>query len=260
MPKLDNLCEAPRKDLHIFYVLDTSGSMKDEKISALNHAMEESISALKTLAKSNADAKLKIAVLEFNSGCKWVTTNGPEDAEEDFHYEYLKAGGLTDVGIALKELNKKLSRHEFLGAMTGALMPIIIFMSDGQATDNYLPELEKIRENRWFANGTKIGFALGDDADVKMISSVVGNSEAVIKTSDLELFKRLIRFVTVHTSMLRSATATSDTVATGKDIVDDAKKELGISKEMSVKLNDDDYNKESDLPVDDSDGWDDGNW
>ena len=67
-------------------------------------------------------------------------------------------------------------------------MPVIIFMTDGYATDDWEPKLDKVRESRWFCRATKIGFALGDDADRKMIASVVGNSEAVIQTNDLELF------------------------------------------------------------------------
>ena len=174
MPSTDRLTESPRKELHVFYVLDTSGSMDGAKISALNHAMEECTEALKTLAKSNGDAKLKIAVMEFNSGCKWITSNGPEDLEEDFEYEYLQAGGLTDIGAALRELNNKLSRHAFLNSMTGALMPVIIFMTDGYATDDYTRALEEIRKNRWFARGTKIGFALGDDPVIELAEPVPG--------------------------------------------------------------------------------------
>lgn len=78
MPSTNSLTESPRKELHVFYVLDTSGSMEGAKISALNHAMEETTEALKTLAKNNGDAKLKVAVMEFNSGCKWITSNGPK--------------------------------------------------------------------------------------------------------------------------------------------------------------------------------------
>ena len=147
MPRINNLSESPRKELHVFYVLDTSGSMEGAKISALNHAMEECTEALKTLARSNGDARMKIAVMEFNSGCKWITSNGPEDLEEDFEYEYVKAGGLTDIGAALKELNSKLSRHEFLNSMTGALMPVIIFMTDGEPTDDWRSAVENITEN-----------------------------------------------------------------------------------------------------------------
>lgn len=258
MPKITNLEEAPRKELHVFYVLDTSGSMQGAKISALNHAMEECTDALTELAKSNGDAKLKIAVMEFNTTCRWVTPYGPE-ALEDFEWDYLKEGGITNIGEALEELNNKLSRHEFLKSMTGALMPVIIFMTDGYATDDYEKALGKIRQNKWFKRGTKIGFAIGEDdeVDLKMISSVVGNSEAVIKTTDLELFKRLIKFVTVTASMLVSQSQTT-AVATGGDaIVQEAKKQLDLSKDVSPQLNDNDYNKEDTTADDD---WDDDNW
>lgn len=259
MPNTNSLTESPRKELHVFYVLDTSGSMEGAKISALNHAMEECTEALRTLARGNGDAKLKIAVMEFNTGCKWITSNGPEDLEEDFEYEYLKAGGLTDVGAALKELNDKLSTHAFLNSMTGALMPVIIFMTDGHATDDYTKELEKIRQNRWFARGTKIGFALGDDPDVKMVSSVVGNSEAVIKTTDLELFKRLMKFVSVTPSVLVSQSTTTETKVTGEKIVKQAKEQFGDSFESGGDLPLHEYNKEPEPPVDDED-WDDIDW
>jgi len=259
MPNIQNLEESPRRELHVFYVLDTSGSMSGERISQLNHAMEECTEALKKLAQNNGDAKLKIAVLEFNSGCRWITSNGPEDLEEDFEYEYLKAGGVTDMGTALKELNSKLSRHAFLNSVTGALMPVIIFMTDGKATDDYAKELTEIRKNRWFARGTKIGFAIGDDADEKMISEVVGNSEAVLKVTDLELFKKLMKFVSVTASMLVSQSATTETASTGADIVKQAKADLDISDEITVHLDADDYDKEPDPPADDDD-WDDGNW
>lgn len=260
MPSTENLTESPRKELHVFYVLDTSGSMEGAKISALNHAMEECTEALKTLAKSNGDAKLKVAVMEFNSGCRWITYNGPEDLEEDFEYEYLEAGGLTDIGAALKELNSKLSQHAFLKSMTGSLMPVIIFMTDGYATDDYEGELEEIRKNRWFARGTKIGFALGEDPDVKMISSVVGNSEAVIKTTDLELFKRLMKFVSVTASMVVSQSHTTETGTTGADIVKQVTTEgdTNISDSI-VNLEPSQYNPEGKIDASD-DGWDDDDW
>ena len=259
MPNPNNLTASPRKEMHVFYVLDTSGSMSGERISKLNHAMEECTEALKTLAKSNGDAKLKIAVMEFNSGCRWITSNGPEDME-DFEYEYLESGGLTDIGAALKELNNKMSRHAFLNSMTGALMPVVIFMTDGYATDDYKDALEEIRKNRWFRRGTKIGFAIGEDPDVKMISEVVGNSEAVIKTTDLDLFKRLMRFVTVTASMLVSQSSTTETASTGKDVVAKAPGELGVSPDVIVHLDDNQYDKEPDPPADSDDDWDDGEW
>lgn len=262
MPNLEtDFKEAPRKDLHVFYVLDTSGSMDGTPISMLNRAMEETTQALKEVAKSNGDAKLKIAALEFNTSCKWVTSNGPEDLEEDFIWDPRKAGGLTDIGAALNELNTKLSRKAFLNSMTGALMPIIIFMTDGFATDNYEKALETIRRNRWFQHGTKIGFAIGDNPDLKMISSVVGNSEAVIRTTDLELFKKLIRLVSVTASKLVSESTTTGTAPTAADIVKDAIDTVdgADSSDVTVTLPPSSYNPEptpAPAPID----WDDGDW
>lgn len=259
MPSIGDLTGTPRKEMHVFYVLDTSGSMDGAKISMLNHAMEECTDALKDLAKSNADAELKIAVLEFNSGCKWVTSNGPE-ALEDFEWDKVEAGGLTDIGAALKELNSKLSRHAFLSSMTGALMPVIIFMTDGYATDDYNKALEEIRKNRWFARGTKVGFAIGDDADAKMIASVVGNSEAVIKTSDLDLFRRLMKFVSVTASMLVSQSTTAETATTGPVIVEMVKKGGDVPETVTVDIPDDEYNPEPE-PATGGDDWgDDEEW
>ena len=243
MPKTTEFDSVPRKELHVFYVLDTSGSMEGAKISQLNHAMEECTSALRELAKSNADAELKIAVLEFNSGCNWITSNGPEKLE-DFEWDKVDAGGLTDIGAALRELNAKLSRHAFLSSMTGALMPVIIFMTDGYATDDYNKALDEIRKNRWFARGTKVGFAIGEDPDVRMIASVVGNSEAVIRTTDLDLFRRLIRFVSVTASMLVSQSTTPDSATDGAGIIDQLKKEGEIPEEVTVDIPPTEYNPE----------------
>ena len=256
MPTTNELTDMPRKDLHIFYILDTSGSMEGTKISALNHAMDETIEALRTLSKQNGDARLKIAVLNFNTGAEWITKNGPEYLEEHFEYEYLEAGGLTDMGAALRKLNSKLSQHEFLGSMMGALMPVMIFMTDGYATDNYEEALEEIRKNRWFARGAKIGFALGEDADVKMISSIVGNSEAVIRVTDNELFRRLMRFVSVTSSVVRSRSATADNTPTGAEIL---KQVDGIPDAAKVSLDKADYSPEP-VSAGEDDDWGDDTW
>ena len=249
MPNINRLDEVPRKDLHVIYVLDTSGSMSDEPIAMLNRAVTETVEALKELAKKNADAKLKIGVLQFNSSAKWVTSHGPEEVE-DFVLEELKSGGLTDVGAALKELNDKLSRKKFLASMAGAYMPVIIFMSDGYPTDDYDSALTEIRKNNWFSKGIKIGIALGDKPDYKMIASVVGNSEAVIKATDLEFFKRIIKFVSVTSSVLASQSATTRTRNSGSDVTQIGK-DMGIlTDDDIVHLSEDEYDKESDSDFD----------
>ncbi len=218
MPDINEFSAVPRRALHLFYVLDTSGSMSNAPIATLNMAMTETVEALKDLAKKNSDAQLKISVLEFNTSCKWTQSGGPEDVE-DFFWQDLEAGGMTYMGAALKELDSKLSRNAFLRSMTGNYLPVIIFMTDGFANDDYAGPLAKIRENRWFAKSTKIGFAIGENPDVNMISEIVGSPEAVIQTTDLDKFARMIRFASVTASMLAGTSRTSSNDISGSSIV-----------------------------------------
>lgn len=240
----------PRKDLTLFYVLDTSKSMMGDKISILNRAMEETVDALQEVAAKNADARLKIAVLQFNSGARWVTTNGPEYLDTgDFFYEPLSAGGLTDLGAALEELSSKLSNEEYLTGIMGAMFPILIFMTDGYPTDDWERGLKKARENKWFRKATKIGFAIGDEADATVIASVVGNVEAVIQTTDLEQFKSLLKFVSVTTSKARTSVTTSDTQSPLPKLPPEVKPEIDPGK----------FIPEEPVPEDDPDG-EGGDW
>ena len=219
MPDINSLEKPARRVLNVFYILDTAGSMEGASIAALNRAMEETIDALKGQARSNADALVKVSVMQFSSGCRWLQPNGPEELDEDFIWEDLGAGGLTEVGDALTELNKRLSRSEYLNSITGNYLPVIIFMTDGCATDDYEKPLAKIRQNKWFLRATKIGFAIGDNPDKKMISEVVGNSEAVVTTNNLQLFAKLIKFASVTSSMLASQSQTTDIGTSGADII-----------------------------------------
>lgn len=220
MPSITDLGGVPRRELTIFYILDTSGSMNGQPIATLNTAMEETLQVLKDVAADNADAQLKIAVLEFNSNCKWMNPAGPEYVE-DFFWTDMTAGGATDIGEALKELDSKLHQNAFMKSMTGAYLPIFIFMTDGYPTDDYKTALAKINQNRWFKRGCRIGFAVGDSADASMIANICGSTEAVIKTDDLALFARLLKVASVTSSMLRSKSATSGTGGdvTGAEVI-----------------------------------------
>ena len=136
MPDQSKLTSAPRRTLPVFYVLDTSGSMMGAPIEQLNRAMEETLDAVKQVAEHNGDAQVKIGVLEFNTQPRWMQPAGPEDVE-DFIWNKLDAKGLTYMGEALHELNDKLSKDAFLATSTGGLYPIIIFMTDGFANDEW---------------------------------------------------------------------------------------------------------------------------
>lgn len=234
MPNYASQNPIMRPELDMFYVLDSSGSMNypnSEPITVLNRAMQSTLQAVRLENENNRDADVKVAVLDFNSNCRWLNPAGPERLDS-FMYEDLTAAGGTHMGAALRELNSKLSRRGFINAMGGNLMPVIIFMTDGFPTDDYESELEKIKQNKWFSHAVRIGFAIGKNPDQEMIAKLTGSSETVIRTRDLGVFAQLLRWVSMTSSMLSSQvkSSTGETGTTrniGADAVREAKRQAG---------------------------------
>lgn len=226
-----------KKELHIFYVLDTSGSMDGNPIGTLNDAMRATVEELKKLVGEKAD--LFIAAMEYNSKARWITqgSNGLEKLQ-DFIWQDLKAAGMTSLGEALTELDASLSRKDKMKAQTGNKIPVIIFMSDGYPNDEWERPLENLVKNRWYQVAIKIAFALGKDADADVLAKVVGtikvdkdpekktetitltpNPEAVIRTNDLKQFADMIKVVSVSSTLAASTSRTVDQALTGEVIV-----------------------------------------
>jgi uncharacterized protein YegL len=136
----------------LFFVIDTSGSMAGSKIGAVNAAIEEVIPALKEVSDENADAQIKVAVLEFSSGARWITASGPLELDQ-FSWNYMDAGGVTDLGAACKALNEKLSTKGFMREATGSFAPAIFLVSDGEPTDDWRRGLDQLKQNNWFKAG-----------------------------------------------------------------------------------------------------------
>jgi uncharacterized protein YegL len=195
--------EIPRRTMVLFFIIDTSGSMDGNKIGAVNVAIEEVIPAIREVSDENADAQIKIAALEFSSGARWITANGPVEAEQ-FRWNYLDASGVTDFGAACKTLNDKLSTKAFMQEATGSFAPAIFLLSDGEPTDEWHSVLALLKQNNWFKAGVKVAIAIGDDANKDMLKEFTGSMEAVLETHNAATLKKMIKFVSVRASQVAS--------------------------------------------------------
>ncbi len=220
MSFLDETVEIPRRTMVLFFLVDTSGSMIGEKIGSVNDAIFETVPEIKILSADNADAQIKIAALSFNSDVCWLYDQ-PVDSES-FSWNPLNAGGVTNLGEALEELNLKLSKNEFMKEATGSFAPVIILLSDGAPTDDYKKGLNTLKNNKWFRVAIKIAIAIGNDADKSVLTEITGNAEAVIEVHASSTLKKLIRFVSIRSSEINSK---SSGVNSDKslDIIDEIK-------------------------------------
>lgn len=241
MPNINETVEVARKVLPVIYVLDTSGSMYGDLIASVNEAMHETIEVLRDVSAHNPDAEIKVGVLQFSTNASWIT-NGLVYMD-DFFWNDLDAGGTTEIATMLTELDKKLSRSEFLVSDTGFCVPVIIFMSDGAPTDPGLWErkLDSIKSsNKWFKYATKIAVAVGDDADKSMLAGLVGNSEAVIQVNDPATLKALIKVASVTASMINSKSRTTAEGGNAVEIINQVQKSLDDSDSIQVGTDDTD--------------------
>lgn len=230
---MNKLKKVTRPLLPLLFVLDTSGSMDGQPISVLNHTMEETVHMIEDFARKSADALVKIGVLSFDSGTSWMQPGGLEELG-DFVYEPLTAGGLTALGAALRELDEKLSRHAFLTSTTGWCRPIIIFMTDGRPNDEWEEALRVIENNTWYRNAIKIGFGVGDHAEMSVLSQIVGDSEAVLQTTELEVFGKMLRKVALDSVMIGSKSRLTEDTMTGRSIVKSVLEEEGNSTDIKT--------------------------
>lgn len=204
--------ETPKKLLPIIYIIDSSGSMDaDGNMTKVNEAIQDTMDILKEKAVENADAEILIGALKFATGAEWVFDG--LKSTDDFYWNDIQAGGMTYLGDALEKLNAKMSRSEFFANKIGYKCPVLIFMSDGYPNDpgdSWKKSLERIRQNKWFANSIKIAIAVGGDADKSVLTEVVGSPEGVIEIKETTKLKDLIVAVSLTASEIGSVSRPQD--------------------------------------------------
>ncbi len=189
--------ELASRPLHFFWVVDCSGSMYGEKIGAVNHAIQSTIPDMVDAANDNPNAQLLVRTLRFATGASWVTSN-PVNIE-DFTWEDLDAGGVTDLGKAFDMLAAQLT----IPPMTDrALPPVIVLLSDGQPTDDFKKSLDKLLHLPWGKKAVRIAISIGQDADDDVLTAFTGNRELVLQANNPQALVKMIKWASTAASMV----------------------------------------------------------
>ena len=222
MGLLDNE-SIPRRKMTLFFVIDTSGSMAGSKIGSVNDAIENVLPIIGEISDENPDAEINVAALEFSTGTRWLYDE-PKEAKE-FIWQKVEADGLTSLGEACEELNKKLSRNGgFMSSPSGCFAPAIILLSDGGPTDNFEGGLKSLQGNSWYKNAIKIAIAIGDDADKGVLKQFTGSSEAVITVHNIDALKKMIRIIAITSSQIGSKSSSSTDATKQEQVIDEVNK------------------------------------
>lgn len=165
--------------IHIFFLIDCSGSMYGRRIEEVDYACSE---VLRNLSIINPDVEIKVNVLCFESDVYWISDT-PVSIDK-FCWQQLKVGGLTSFGGACVELNRKLCKDEFFAPCYSSgrdVMPsLIILMTDGEPTDDYMIPLEELQKNSSFKRSNRFAIGLGNECNQSILEKFAGKKKVFI--------------------------------------------------------------------------------
>ena len=140
----------------IVFIIDASNSMQGHKIGAVNDCVNNIISKLKTLDRSQENS-VNVSVMGFSTKLfRW--SNGFVRASE-FKYSYVEmVDGLTDVNAVFQELTD-LTNND----MNKKAKKYTVLFSDGLLTEDYSTSLAKWKSTQQYPDIMKIAVAFDED-------------------------------------------------------------------------------------------------
>ena len=160
----------------ILFIIEASDNTQGKELDAINRQLRCEIS--KWQEKSERD--LKIAILAFSNSCEWMYAEPLPP--KDITFRNMHSGGQNcNLGEALCELNKKLSKNEFLQGMNQP--PAITLISSGKATDDFESAIILLNKNKWFSTALKVAIAVGNNIDKSVLFRFTGHYETVVPFS-----------------------------------------------------------------------------
>lgn len=158
--------------LPVYLLLDCSSSMSGMKIQQVNDGVQTLYKEL--MSEPRAVETVHICVIHFASTAAKMPM--VPLADPTFRPPQFKADGSTALGEALKLLNQSLDT-DLKVVSTGArrkgdYKPLIFLLTDGQPTDSWQEEAQKLKARTTMKSANVIALAIGTDARPEMLKQV----------------------------------------------------------------------------------------
>lgn len=213
--KLNDLVIQEPRPMPVFLLLDTSASMKGEKIATLNASLRELCSDLTSV--KDARGKIHLCVLTFGRQVEVIQPLAPV---ESFVLPELEAAGNTPMGEALLAAATLIEDRDVVSSR--AYTPTIVLISDGKPNDvskdeplyekiindeasqeDYM-QWTKLRQFNAYERVKKcfrLSLAIGADADIGMLKAYVNDDRLrVIKAREASGISRFFQWLTMSVS------------------------------------------------------------
>ena len=194
------------RPLPVLLLVDTSGSMANEKINTVNVALKEMITEFSAI--TNAKGKISIGIITFGNT---VEVTQHIDKIDNIAVPEFTAAGKTWMGQAINVAIDMLEDRNQVPER--AYTPTIILLSDGLPSDcpgktdplNYdfsqWEPLQRLHSSERLKNCPKLALGVGEGSNYSMLNAFINNPDVpVIKASNLATITKFFQWVTYSIS------------------------------------------------------------
>ena len=178
--------------LPVYFLLDTSGSMRGEPIQALNNALSGMVNTLRSDAQ--ALDSLWISIVTYDREVKEIA---PLTELVSFQLPEITCpqSGPTNTGAGLEYVIQKVKNDVIKGSPTqkGDWKPLLFVFTDGKPSDMPLYR-EKINEIKNLNFGAVVGCAAGPKADDIILKELTDNV-VHLDSADSSTLKQFFKWV-----------------------------------------------------------------
>ena len=179
--------------LHVYLLLDCSGSMYGEPIEAVKNGVQVLVSTLRQDPYALETAYLSI--ITFDSTAQQVA---PLTELSAFQQPNIQASGCTALGEALALLANRADQEVTKTTMEkkGDWKPLVFIMTDGEPTDDLNKGLSEFKKRKW---GMVVACAAGAGANTDTLKKI---TECVVSldTADSATIKAFFKWVSASVS------------------------------------------------------------
>lgn len=205
MSAFDNVASNQARPLPVIVLADISGSMNDNgKMDSLKHALIDMVTSFKEASASALETEIFISIITFGNNSANIVlapesaTNVANNPQKLKEIQALQANGNTPLGLALTKLADLLEDKSIFPSR--AYRPYLILVSDGMPNDKWEAPLQRLQSSKRAQKAIRLALAIGADADEKMLSAFINNSEiSVIKANNAAEIKKFFKCVTIST-------------------------------------------------------------
>lgn len=188
-----------KRNLHFFWLVDSSSSMSGAKIQSLNQSVRNALPEVRRVASENPHVNVFMRVIKFGSHAEWVVKE--PTPLESFNWQDISASGMTAMGEAFTLAAEGMD-FEQMGRRN--IPPVMVLVTDGQATDDAESALANLKKSPWGRKSVRVGIAIGQDADRSMIVRFIDDPNIpVLEANNPDQLAAYIKWVS--TEALKSA-------------------------------------------------------